>query len=220
MNCFEGIAILQKIRRKYESNQCCRVLQIHHLDQSEIDSLPQSLQQRDLDLVIANCFALKTTEPGSPVLPPSGKQDQFLSVAHATAVPRNKRMSQEDKALIDASKRGDLPKIVDLFVNQDANLLATDQYGMTALPSTSQPVILDMVDFEKGQTALHKAAWYQRRTICYMLVEAKASLTKTDYQGNTPRMQALRADDKDLAAYLQSQEHFQLVVSEDQETAV
>ncbi|CAG2217175.1 DGK [Mytilus edulis] len=176
-----------------------------------------------------------SSEPGSPVLPPSGKQDQFLSVAHATAVPRNKRMSQEDKALIDASKRGDLPKIVDLFVNQDANLLATDQYGMTALHhaarfghksivkyliENAQPVILDMVDFEKGQTALHKAAWYQRRTICYMLVEAKASLTKTDYQGNTPRMQALRADDKDLAAYLQSQEHFQLVVSEDQETAV
>ncbi|XP_063403309.1 diacylglycerol kinase zeta-like isoform X7 [Mytilus trossulus] len=181
------------------------------------------------------CFPLLCSEPGSPVLPPSGKQDQFLSVAHATAVPRNKRMSQEDKALIDASKRGDLPKIVDLFVNQDANLLATDQYGMTALHhaarfghksivkyliENAQPVILDMVDFEKGQTALHKAAWYQRRTICYMLVEAKASLTKTDYQGNTPRMQALRADDKDLAAYLQSQEHFQLVVSEDQETAV
>lgn len=176
-----------------------------------------------------------SSEPGSPVLPAPGNQDQFLSVAHATAVPRNKRMSAEDKALIDASKRGDLPKIVDLFVNQDANLLATDQYGMTALHhaarfghksivkyliENAQPVILDMVDFEKGQTALHKAAWYQRRTICYMLVEAKASLTKTDYQGNTPRMQALRADDKDLAAYLQSQEHFQLVVSEDQETAV
>lgn len=174
-----------------------------------------------------------SSEPGTPVLPV--KQDQFLSVAHATAVPRNKRMSVEDKALIDASKRGDLPRIVDLFVNQDANLLATDQYGMTALHhaarfghksivkyliENAQPVILDMVDFEKGQTALHKAAWYQRRTICYMLVEAKASLTKTDYQGNTPRMQALRADDKELAAYLQSQEHFQLVVSEDQETAV
>ncbi|KAJ8314948.1 hypothetical protein KUTeg_007098 [Tegillarca granosa] len=61
-----------------------------------------------------------------------------------------------------------------------------------------------MVDYEKGQTALHKAAWYQRRTICYMLVEAKASLTRTDYQRNTPRMQALRADDKELAAYLEN----------------
>lgn len=56
----------------------------------------------------------------------------------------------------------------------------------------------------RGQTALHKAAWYQRRTICYMLVEAGASLTRTDYQGNTPRLQALRAEDKELAAYLES----------------
>lgn len=38
-----------------------------------------------------------SSEPGSPVLPVSGKQDQFLSVAHATAVPKNKKMSAEDK---------------------------------------------------------------------------------------------------------------------------
>ncbi|XP_021346789.1 diacylglycerol kinase zeta-like [Mizuhopecten yessoensis] len=126
-------------------------------------------------------------------------------------------------------------QLVDLFCNHDANLLATDRYGMTALHHAARfghkgivkylidnapPVILDMVDHEKGQTALHKAAWYQRRTICYMLVETGASLTRTDYQGNTPRMQALRADDRDLSVYLESQEHFQLVVSEDQETAV
>ena len=59
----------------------------------------------------------------------------------------------------------------------------------------------------RGQTALHKAAWYQRRTICCMLVEAKASLTRKDYQGNTPRMQALKADDRELAAYLESKFH-------------
>ena len=33
-----------------------------------------------------------------------------------------------------------------------------------------------MVDVEKGQTALHKAAAYKRRTICCMLVAAGASL--------------------------------------------
>ena len=49
--------------------------------------------------------------------------------------------------------------------------------------------ILDMTDGEKGQTALHKAAWFQRRTICVMLVGAGASLTKTDFQGKTPRIQ-------------------------------
>ena len=34
----------------------------------------------------------------------------------------------------------------------------------------------------RGQTALHKAAWYQRRTICHMLVAAGASLTRLDFQ--------------------------------------
>ncbi|XP_076445918.1 diacylglycerol kinase zeta-like [Babylonia areolata] len=72
----------------------------------------------------------------------------------------------------------------------------------------------------RGQTALHKAAWYQRRTICHMLVAAGASLTRVDFHGNSPRQQALKAEDKELAAYLENQEHFQLVVSEDQETAV
>ena len=33
-----------------------------------------------------------------------------------------------------------------------------------------------MVDVEKGQAALHKAAAYKRRTICCMLVAAGASL--------------------------------------------
>ncbi|XP_056014781.1 diacylglycerol kinase zeta-like isoform X17 [Ostrea edulis] len=178
-----------------------------------------------------------SSEPGSPNSPNdcSSKQYQFMSVANATAAGKAKKLTPADKGLIDASKRGDLSKLVDLFCNQDADLLATDQYGMTSLHHAARfghkgivkylidnapPVILDMVDYEKGQTALHKAAWYQRRTICYMLVEAGASLTRTDYQGNTPRLQALRADDKELAAYLESQEHFQLVVSDDQETAV
>ncbi len=33
-----------------------------------------------------------------------------------------------------------------------------------------------MVDNEKGQTALHKAAAYKRRTICCLLIAAGASL--------------------------------------------
>ena len=34
----------------------------------------------------------------------------------------------------------------------------------------------------RGQTALHKAAWYQRRAICYDLIANGASLTRTDLQ--------------------------------------
>lgn len=173
-----------------------------------------------------------SSEPSSPNTPvTSTTKPHHFSVSGENKPPP---LSSIDKMMIDASKRGDLRKLMDLYHN-GANLLATDQYGMTCLHhaarfghkdivkyliDTAPPVILDMTDFEKGQTALHKAAWYQRRTICCMLVEAKASLTRKDYQGNTPRMQALKADDRELAAYLESQEHFQLVVSEDQETAV
>ena len=70
--------------------------------------------------------------------------------------------------------------------------------------STGPKSLIDVVDCERYQTALHKAAWYTRRTICSMLVEAGASLTKTDYQGNTPRKQALKAEDNELAEYLES----------------
>ncbi|XP_013403652.1 diacylglycerol kinase zeta isoform X6 [Lingula anatina] len=182
------------------------------------------------------------SEPGTPNSSAEERKSSFQAVAPVTSdaaltIPVATKQTvtvPTDKMLIDSSKRGDLVRIMELH-RGGANLLATDQYGMTALHHASRfghkevvkflienapPVILDIVDLEKGQTALHKAAWYQRRTICCMLVAAGASLTKKDYQGNTPRLQALKAEDMELAAYLESQEHFQLVVSEDHETAV
>ncbi len=71
------------------------------------------------------------------------------------------------------------------------------------------PTILDMADNEKGQTALHKAANYKRRTICYLLVAHGASLLIADAAGFLPRQLAVEAEDSDLVAYLQSQENFQ-----------
>ena len=35
------------------------------------------------------------------------------------------------------------------------------------------PTLIDMTDYEKGHTALHKAAAYKRRTICCMLGNKK-----------------------------------------------
>lgn len=55
-----------------------------------------------------------------------------------------------------------------------------------------------------GQTALHKAAANQRRSICYMLVAAGANLSIQDNEGKTPKVLALLADDHSLAAYLES----------------
>lgn len=66
----------------------------------------------------------------------------------------------------------------------------------------------------RGQTALHKAAQYKRRSICCMLVAGGATLTVKDRNGNTPRDLALQAEDRDLAAYLFSQEQFQLATED------
>lgn len=59
--------------------------------------------------------------------------------------------------------------------------------------------------FYRLQTALHKAAWYGYRTICHTLVEAGASLTRQDYQGNTPYDKAKQNGDKELARYLKGE---------------
>lgn len=64
--------------------------------------------------------------------------------------------------------------------------------------------IINMIDNEKGQTALHKAATMKRRSICYMLVAGGSNLLIRDYTGKTPKILALEADDHELAAYLES----------------
>ena len=58
---------------------------------------------------------------------------------------------------------------------------------------------------------MHKAAAYKRRTICCMLVAAGASLLLKDGAALSPRQLALMAEDLELAEYLKSQEHFQVI---------
>jgi ankyrin repeat protein len=64
--------------------------------------------------------------------------------------------------------------------------------------------IINMIDNDKSQTALHKAAIMKRRSICYMLVAAGSNLLIQDNEGKTPKILALDADDHELAAYLES----------------
>uniref|UniRef100_A0A8B9H586 Diacylglycerol kinase n=1 Tax=Astyanax mexicanus TaxID=7994 RepID=A0A8B9H586_ASTMX len=80
--------------------------------------------------------------------------------------------------------------------------------------------ILDVTEKENGETVLHKAASMCQRTICHYLVEAGASLMKTDLQGDTPKHRAEKAKDSELAAYLENRQHYQMIQREDQETAV
>uniref|UniRef100_A0A8C3TS70 Diacylglycerol kinase n=1 Tax=Catharus ustulatus TaxID=91951 RepID=A0A8C3TS70_CATUS len=80
--------------------------------------------------------------------------------------------------------------------------------------------LLDMADSETGETALHKAACQRHRAVCQLLVDAGASLRKTDSKGKTPRDRAQQAGDPDLASYLESRQNYQMVSHEDLETAV
>lgn len=108
---------------------------------------------------------------------------------------------------------------------QGYSLLSIDSTGQTALHyasryghkdvvryliSYAQNSIVNMIDNETGQTALHKAASSRQRSICYMLVAAGASLIIQDNNGRTARLLALEAEDRELAAYLENQEQFQL----------
>ncbi|KAJ6660062.1 hypothetical protein lerEdw1_018260 [Lerista edwardsae] len=80
--------------------------------------------------------------------------------------------------------------------------------------------LLDMTDSETGETALHKAACQRHRGVCQLLVEAGASLRKTDSKGRMPQDRAQQAGDPDLASYLESRQNCQVVPHEDLETAV
>uniref|UniRef100_A0A4W6BSN4 Diacylglycerol kinase n=1 Tax=Lates calcarifer TaxID=8187 RepID=A0A4W6BSN4_LATCA len=79
---------------------------------------------------------------------------------------------------------------------------------------------LDVTEKQTGETALHKAATSCQRSICHFLVEAGASLMKTDLQGETPKQRAEKASDQELAEYLENRQHYQMIQREDQETAV
>ncbi|XP_048481036.1 eye-specific diacylglycerol kinase isoform X2 [Plutella xylostella] len=142
-------------------------------------------------------------------------------------------LEKTSDTLLKAAKIGDLKMMKELH-EAGYSLMSIDACGQTALHIAARygnkeiikyliacapTAILNMRDNERGQTALHKAAAHKRRAICCMLVAGGASLTRQDHAGLTPRHLALRAEDHDLAAYLESQEHFQLV-SEDLETAV
>uniref|UniRef100_A0A3B4EUV5 Diacylglycerol kinase n=1 Tax=Pundamilia nyererei TaxID=303518 RepID=A0A3B4EUV5_9CICH len=110
---------------------------------------------------------------------------------------------------------------------QGADLLLQDGDGCTLLHHAVEAGCKDIVKYliDSGErivweTALHKAATSCQRSICKYLVEAGASLMKTDLQGETPRQRAANANDPELADYLKSCQHYQMIQREDQETTV
>ncbi|XP_045534039.1 eye-specific diacylglycerol kinase-like isoform X2 [Papilio machaon] len=176
---------------------------------------------------------LSTQDTNSPPLCTSPPAKETDATRDSIARFKTNLLEKTSDSLLKAAKVGDLRTVKDLHA-AGYSLLSIDATGQTALHIAARygnkevvkyliacapSAILNMRDNERGQTALHKAAAHKRRAICCMLVAGGASLTRQDHAGLTPRHLALRAEDHDLAAYLESQEHFQLV-SEDLETAV
>ncbi|XP_053599571.1 eye-specific diacylglycerol kinase isoform X2 [Plodia interpunctella] len=194
-----------------------------HTHSTPKGAVPQPSSPKIMAIQDSNSPPLCTSPPAKEHQPSNDSIARF----------KTNLLEKTSDALLKAAKVGDLKMMKELHA-AGYSLLSIDATGQTALHIAARygnkeivkyliacapTAILNMRDNERGQTALHKAAAHKRRAICCMLVAGGASLTRQDHAGLTPRHLALRAEDHDLAAYLESQEHFQLV-SEDLETAV
>ncbi|XP_027429524.1 diacylglycerol kinase iota isoform X4 [Zalophus californianus] len=159
---------------------------------------------------------------------PPGMPD--LVVEQASGSP----ISSEDHAILQAVIAGDLMKLMESYKNGGSLLIqgpdhcsllhhaAKTGHGeiVKYILDHGPPELLDMADSETGETALHKAACQRNRAVCQLLVDAGASLRKTDSKGKTPQDRAQQAGDPDLAAYLESRQNYKIIGHEDLETAV
>ncbi|KAA3679100.1 uncharacterized protein DEA37_0015082 [Paragonimus westermani] len=73
------------------------------------------------------------------------------------------------------------------------------------------PELLELREYKKGQTALHKAAASGRQKICQLLVQAGACPAVRDANGKRPKRLACDVNDRQLAHYLQREELLFLV---------
>uniref|UniRef100_A0A2K6TQ53 Diacylglycerol kinase n=1 Tax=Saimiri boliviensis boliviensis TaxID=39432 RepID=A0A2K6TQ53_SAIBB len=163
-----------------------------------------------------------------PAGTPPGMPD--LVVEQASGSP----VSSEDYAILQAVIAGDLMKLIESYKNGGSLLIQGPDHcsllHYAAKTGNGEIVkyildhgpseLLDMADSETGETALHKAACQRNRAVCQLLVDAGASLRKTDSKGKTPQERAQQAGDPDLAAYLESRQNYKIIGHEDLETAV
>lgn len=141
-------------------------------------------------------------------------------------------LTPDEQVLLTAASSGDLSMLCKC-VRNGVSLLVRNSGGCSALHIAAQnghtelvnyilqqgsKVLLDLTDRERGETALHKAALGKQHAVCRLLVEAGASLEKTNFQGKTPAEQA--EGDSELATYLSTQQHTTSAPHEDLETAV
>ncbi|XP_070400126.1 diacylglycerol kinase iota isoform X1 [Nothobranchius furzeri] len=143
-------------------------------------------------------------------------------------------LSADEQALLTAAGSGDLSTLMECVVCRGISFFVRDSEGCSALHLAAQSghtdvvsyvlqqgskVLLDLTDRQKGDTALHKAASEKQHAVCRLLVEAGASLQKTNFQGKTPADQA--DGDLELVSFLNSKRHVSSsTTNEDLETAV
>lgn len=136
--------------------------------------------------------------------------------------------------MINCIQTDDLNALVQLH-QQGADFLLQDAAGCTllhhAVEAGNTEILkflvdrvpssyLDVTERATGDTALHKAASSGQTGLCRQLVEAGASLLKTDLQGETPKQRAERAAAAELAEYLDPRHRYHTIANEDQETVV
>uniref|UniRef100_A0A8C2APM1 Diacylglycerol kinase n=1 Tax=Cyprinus carpio TaxID=7962 RepID=A0A8C2APM1_CYPCA len=113
------------------------------------------------------------------------------------------------------------------------SLLVRDSMGCNALHLAAQHGHTEIVSFildwhficlhflfSRGDTALHKAASRQHVEVCKRLLEAGASLSKTNFLGKTPKDCALDAGNSELASLMERQPVEEPAAHEDLETVV
>ncbi|XP_047417336.1 diacylglycerol kinase iota isoform X2 [Sciurus carolinensis] len=172
------------------------------------------------------------SESGLGMISPHYEDSDLKDLSHSRVL--QSPVSSEDHAILQAVVAGDLMKLIESYKNGGSLLIQGPDHcsllHYAAKTGNGEIVkyildhgpseLLDMADSETGETALHKAACQRNRAVCQLLVDAGASLRKTDSKGKTPQDRAQQAGDPDLAAYLESRQNYKIIGHEDLETAV
>ncbi|XP_068452618.1 diacylglycerol kinase zeta isoform X2 [Clinocottus analis] len=161
-------------------------------------------------------------------------QDRQRQFVFPSSPPSSSRTTSHDlqqaAELLDCIKAEDLNRLEALHQqgaqhldSSGCSLLhhAVEAGGLEVLQNLLEAVPSSHLDVlqETGVTALHQAASRQS-SACHFLLEAGASLRRTDLQGETVKHGGEKVGDQELSEYLENCQHHQMMQREDQETPV
>nr|XP_035963666.1 diacylglycerol kinase iota [Halichoerus grypus] len=145
------------------------------------------------------------SDSGLGTITPHYEDSDLRDLSHSRVL--QSPVSSEDHAILQAVIAGDLMKLMESYKNGGSLLIqgpdhcsllhhaAKTGHGeiVKYILDHGPSELLDMADSETGETALHKAACQRNRAVCQLLVDAGASLRKTDSKGKTPQDRAQQA---------------------------